>query len=166
MTLILTKDEKKERRKEQCRVSKRKWYAGNKEIAKERVKEWQGRDPVKHKLRQQKYRNSHPDKLWIGMVKQRAKEKGIPFTISEDDIVIPRYCPILGIPLFRIGKIATANSPSIDKIVPELGYIPGNVQVVSKRCNTIKNDATLEELIMLGEWAKLELLEREDKLYA
>ena len=45
-------------------------------------------------------------------------------------------------------------SPSLDQIVPGLGYVKGNVQVISHRANTLKSDGTLEEfkklVIFLG----------------
>lgn len=37
-------------------------------------------------------------------------------------------------------------SLSVDKIVPELGYVRHNVVLVTKRANLIKNDQTLDEL--------------------
>jgi hypothetical protein len=37
-------------------------------------------------------------------------------------------------------------SPELDRIVPSLGYVKGNVLVVSRRANRIKTDATVEEL--------------------
>jgi hypothetical protein len=43
----------------------------------------------------------------------------------------------------------TDNSPSLDKIIPSLGYVRGNVQVISQRANSIKRDATLAELELL-----------------
>lgn len=80
--------------------------------------------------------------------KQRARLKNIPFTITLTDIVIPTHCPILGLELVRNkgGKRALPNSPSLDRINPTLGYVPGNVRVISFRANTIKNDATKEEI--------------------
>lgn len=36
--------------------------------------------------------------------------------------------------------------PSLDRINPDRGYVPGNVQVISFRANTLKNNATREEL--------------------
>lgn len=38
------------------------------------------------------------------------------------------------------------NSPSVDKIIPQLGYVKGNVQIISNRANIMKNDATLEDV--------------------
>ena len=60
---------------------------------------------------------------------------------------------MLGIPLFpNTGGSPCPNSlsPSLDKIKPHLGYVPGNVLVVSHRANMIKHDATPEELSLLA----------------
>lgn len=74
--------------------------------------------------------------------KGRAGRAGIPFSISLSDIIVPDVCPILGVPLVR----GTIYAPSLDRIKAHLGYVPGNVQVISARANVIKNDATVEEL--------------------
>lgn len=80
--------------------------------------------------------------------KTRARKAGLPFTITLDDVVIPTHCPILGIPLFRAkGRGGQAeNSPTLDRVRPELGYVRGNVIVISNRANRIKSDATIKEL--------------------
>ncbi len=87
-------------------------------------------------------------RLWRS-IQNRAKRTGIPFTITPDDIVVPDKCPLLGVPFEETKENPGPNSPSLDKIIPSLGYIPGNVWVVSKRANWIKSDATLEELKMI-----------------
>lgn len=76
-----------------------------------------------------------------------AEKSGIPFSITLEDLLpLPEHCPVLGIPLLFGGLGGTNNSPSIDRIVPSLGYVPGNVIVMSLKANRIKNDATLDEL--------------------
>jgi len=76
----------------------------------------------------------------------RAKKRGVPFDLTVEDIVIPSHCPCLNIPLKKgIGE-RTDNSPSIDCIIPELGYVKTNVQVISWRANHLKSDGTREEL--------------------
>ena len=45
-------------------------------------------------------------------------------------------------------------SCEVDRIVPELGYVEGNVVWLSHRANRIKDDATLEELERIVEWLK------------
>lgn len=63
-------------------------------------------------------------------------------------MVVNTHCPYLGIELTNIysrGRVWT--NPSIDRIDPELGYIPGNVEVISVLANVMKNSATKEQLI-------------------
>lgn len=84
--------------------------------------------------------------------RERAKRGGYACTITVDDIVIPEFCPLLGLKLKRNkGGNVRPNSPSLDKIRPELGYVPGNVWVISHRANNVKSDASLLELQMLVE---------------
>lgn len=67
----------------------------------------------------------------------RAKRKGLEFAIDVSDIKIPETCPVLGIPM---------DCPSLDRIRNEDGYTLDNICVISKRANTLKNNATVEEL--------------------
>jgi hypothetical protein len=81
----------------------------------------------------------------------RAKKKGIPFTISMDDIVIPEVCPLLEIPLVSTNDKRDPRNPSLDQIHPGKGYTLDNIQVISARANWLKADATLQELKTLVE---------------
>lgn len=80
--------------------------------------------------------------------KRRAKRDGLPFSLALDDVPeVPVSCPVLGIPLVpnkKAGPIDT--SPSLDRICPSLGYVAGNVRVISFRANRLRSDATAEEL--------------------
>lgn len=91
-------------------------------------------------------------KYLVRGAKQRASKQKIPFNIDYTDIVIPEYCPLLGIKLVKhlgSGGKKHDDSPSIDRIIPSLGYIKGNVWVISDKANRIKSDATIEELELL-----------------
>ena len=81
----------------------------------------------------------------------RAKRKGIPFTITMEDIVIPEVCPLLEIPLVSTHDKRDPRNPSLDQIRPGKGYTPDNIQVISSRANWLKGDATLTELKTLIE---------------
>lgn len=86
------------------------------------------------------------EKCMWGAAKSRAKRDNLSFNIEISDIIIPDICPILGIKIFHNignGKM-TDNSPVLDKIVPSLGYVKGNVKVISNRANRLKNYLTLE----------------------
>ena len=87
----------------------------------------------------------------LARAKSRAKKNNLPFNIELDDIVIPERCPLLGIKIESTEVRNSPNNPSLDKIIPEKGYIKGNVWVISNRANTLKNDATLQELQTLVE---------------
>ena len=78
--------------------------------------------------------------------KSRAKRKGIPFNLRVCDILIPTHCPVLGIELKANKGHPSYNSPSIDRIIPELGYIQDNIIIVSFKANLMKSDSTIDEL--------------------
>ena len=109
-----------------------------------------------NKLYQREYFKNNREKYLYWQVKGRALRGGLPFNLEPEDLVIPDVCPVLGIPLFRNtgGKRPTANSPSVDRIIPELGYVKGNIQVISQRANVMKNDASPDELSIFAEWLR------------
>ena len=76
---------------------------------------------------------------------RRARKRGIPFALSRTAISVPKSCPVLHIPIIS-GRRRSPNSPSLDKIIPSRGYVPGNVRVISDRANRIKGDRDLEQL--------------------
>lgn len=94
---------------------------------------------------------ANPARSMLASARKRAKKQGLPFDITIEDIKIPPYCPALGIPLVPAASrgAPTPNSPSLDRIKPELGYVKGNVIVVSLRANQIKSNASLEEIKMV-----------------
>lgn len=96
-----------------------------------------GRDPVLRMLRDTRY---------------RAKKRGIAYDLKPEDVAIPAFCPVLGIPLYRNtgGACQSDNSPTIDRIKPERGYVAGNVIVISARANAIKSNATPAELLKVA----------------
>jgi len=78
---------------------------------------------------------------------KRASEKNIPFEIKASDIEIPEVCPILGIKMeIGEGRGPHSSSPSLDRIIPSLGYVKGNILVISMRANKIKSDGSLEDI--------------------
>lgn len=83
--------------------------------------------------------------LWAS-ARSRAAKRDLPFDIEPDDVVVPGYCPVLGLELTPgIGRVHDA-SPTLDRIVPDRGYVKGNVVVISMRANRLKSDASIMEL--------------------
>jgi len=84
-------------------------------------------------------------KLWAA-ARDRHRRRGVPFDLKLGDIEIPERCPVLGIKLEPGTKRFQATSPSIDRLDPAKGYTADNITVMSFRANSLKGDATLEEL--------------------
>ncbi len=82
--------------------------------------------------------------------KTRATKKGLEFSIEPSDIIVPDLCPIFGIKM----EYNTEYSPSIDRTDSSKGYIKGNVEIISSRANTLKNNASKEELEMILKYLK------------
>jgi len=78
--------------------------------------------------------------------KRRANQKNIEFSITEDDIVIPEYCPVTGLKLQRHEKCLRWDSPSLDRIDNSKGYVQGNVAVISNKANMLKKNSTIDEV--------------------
>ena len=162
MTTKLPEDERKRRhaaRRDRWReANKDKYKAG---LAREsaRLKAAREFDPeYKQKINEQtrahyhKVKHEQPERFLLQSAKRRAKAAGIPCTITAKDIFIPEVCPVFGWPLKKNeGKLADT-SPSLDRIDPSLGYVPGNVQVISNKANVMKNNASREQLIKFAEW--------------
>lgn len=93
----------------------------------------------------------------LSSVRRRAKQRGLPYNLTAKYMasITPSHCPVLGIPLMRsTTNGAMSNSPSIDRIIPERGYVEGNVIVVSMLANTIRSTATPEQIMQVGEFYK------------
>lgn len=115
----------------------------------------QGRDKINAYKR--KLNRKNPINYMLQGAKQRAKKLGLPFNLTRDDIIIPEICPIFGYELKISEGLPSAYSPSIDRIVPEKGYVKGNIQIISWRANDIKGNATPEELRKVADYIESHL---------
>lgn len=91
--------------------------------------------------------------------KGRAKRKRVPFDLDLNYLysIITDACPIFKTQFLwqtsGLGKGRTEpNSPSLDRIIPELGYVKGNMVFISHLANKIKTDATEKELYAVADW--------------
>lgn len=101
-----------------------------------------------------KTREEQPELILLYQARGRARRAGIPCTLHSSDIAIPAVCPVLGICLERGNRMRHDGSPTLDRFDPALGYVPGNVSVISHRANRLKSDASLAELEVLVAWMK------------
>lgn len=136
----------------------------NPQKAKERDLRYRLKYAEEIKIKDAKRYERDVKKNMIRRAKHRAKELNLPFNITEKDFDVPELCPILKIPLILgVGKkYMQPDSPSLDRVIPEAGYVKGNIIVICAKANTMKNNATLEEIIAVGEYYK-KLLEEAKK---
>jgi hypothetical protein len=117
-------------------------------------KEKRNLKPELYRQIMKEYLFRNPKKAMLYRAKQRAKLLGIEFSLTETDIKIPKICPVLGIILKNKGSSDRDAAPSLDRINSNLGYIAGNVCVISNRANQIKSNATSSELKAVLDYVK------------
>ncbi len=91
-----------------------------------------------------------PRKRMLARAKHLASKYGVPFDMTIDDITIPKRCPVLGIELQGTAVRRGGRSPSLARLVSSLGYVSGNVLVMSLRANELKADASLDEMVRVA----------------
>lgn len=101
----------------------------------------------------------HPERELLNAARYRAKKNGIDFNLLIDDIFIPDICPVLEIAFFsKRGRLNDRgpcdNSPLLDRIDSNKGYIKGNCCVISHKANRMKQENTLEDLLKIVNYIK------------
>lgn len=97
--------------------------------------------------------------FWALRIKRANKERR---KISYEQMLSLKTdrCPLLGIEItydLYAGQIVPDNYATLDKIDPNKGYVMGNIQILSHRANTLKNNSTIEELeLLLRNWKKIQ----------
>lgn len=108
---------------------------------------------VCHHASARQWEAANPQRKIFYSKRGRAKLAGIPFELRFEDINWPDVCPVLGMALdYSRGTKGGVqdNSPSFDRLNPKLGYVHGNVIIVSNLANRIKTDATPEQLMRVA----------------
>lgn len=93
-------------------------------------------------------------KQMLANAKFRANRDGLPFNIDISDFDIPELCPVLSLPLKSNKGKQEDNSPTLDRVVCHLGYVSGNVRVISHKANKFKSNASLHELWKVSEYVE------------
>lgn len=154
-----------EERKVAQYAAHKRWREKNKEYLKEKQKEWHQLPRIKERYadHQRRWRQENPERSkeidnlsytktkqhnqvsrMLSAAKARAKLGGLEFNITHEDIVIPEYCPILTD--IKLERHSHRTRPELDRRDNSLGYVKGNVLVISGRANRLKSDASVAEL--------------------
>jgi hypothetical protein len=114
-------------------------------------------------------------KRWFGSKRARCKAAGTEFTIEPTDIPgvkirkyknyqnrwsweaikYPKVCSVFSVELDWDAHICNNNSPSLDRVNPTKGYVPGNVMLISNKANRMKQNMYLKELKIFEEYILL-----------
>jgi hypothetical protein len=133
-------------RREQCRVNTARWRR-NKPAA-----------PGVTAAKFAAWHSANPEKSLLQNARRRARRKGIAFDLLYTDLMpLPTYCPVLGVKLaYGPGRgrklYDNGSAASLDRIHNSLGYIKGNVIVISLRANLLKGQATIAELRKIADF--------------
>jgi hypothetical protein len=140
------------------------WKRG--EICEERGYFWEymravRNDGMQTMIFQKDFSLYHRERIKTIFMKRRifANKNRLPFNITWQYLhqIFPKdfRCPVLGMKMVWTGTRNGQNNPSLDRKVPDLGYVKGNVAWISYRANQIKNDATIEELEKIIDYSKM-----------
>lgn len=132
-----------------CKVCRYAYHKSRKTTINEKRKEkMKVNSEHRNKILEQK-RKSHKNNLeraLLNRAKARAIKWNLEFNITIEDIIIPKKCPILNIDIIPGSKGDYMNTPSLDRINNNLGYVKENIAVISMLANSMKNAASIELL--------------------
>lgn len=135
-------------------ASDRRWKAKNRDAATQYARKYRIENREKFLAGCRASKEKAPKKYLVLSAKMRARKKEIEFSITENDIEIPDVCPVFGTPLRACPEKRSMDSPSIDRIDNDKGYVPGNVAVISYKANMIKSIGTAEDHEAVAKWMR------------
>jgi len=135
---------RKNYRKSEKREHTKKCISERKEHYKHLNDEWRKNNPDYQK----KWTKKCPESQLLRSARNRAKQKNMECTITQNDIHIPKICPVFKVPFVK----GTEYAPSLDRIDNTKGYTPENIVVVSRKANVMKNNGSVQDLKMLVEY--------------
>lgn len=135
------------------RENARRWRLNHPEKAKTSVLRWREQNKDRSREAGRNWRRANIVRNLYTDAKSRAKKRGIEFSIALADIPeMGELCPVFGRPFIISADGRCDDSPSLDRIRSDQGYVPGNVWIIGYRANRVKNDATADEHEMIA-WA-------------
>ena len=124
----------------------RKWYTkrGEPERAKRREqgRRWRAANPLEAKVKQ----------MW-NAARTRARNADLPFDLTcewVEERLLRGYCEMTEIEFVHTGRPAGPKAPSIDRVVPVVGYVMSNCRMICMAVNAARGswgDAAVREIL-------------------
>ena len=96
---------------------------------------------------------------YLKNARSRARRDNVPFSLTKEYLlsIATDECPVFHTPfewgVSGLGKgHMKDNCPTLDRILPELGYVEGNVAFISHRANRLKDNGTMQEHYDIADW--------------
>lgn len=124
----------------------KKYYEDNIEKMRECSRKYHKANTEKVRERKRKYHKANQFKMSILKLKNRSRKKAIPFDLDIEHLeqlweICEGICPMTGVPMLKMSEKGRDQFVmSVDRIIPEKGYIKGNVRLVSLWYNVARSN--------------------------
>lgn len=93
-----------------------------------------------------RYRQKYPEKKLVENARRRCQRTATPCTITPADVKALLdagwECAYCGIQVGSYTGGTRPTSVTLDRVLPDLGYVPGNVVLACHACNCAKSEHT------------------------
>ena len=103
----------------------------------------------------QRRKERNPIHIYFVAKRSECKQKGFRFDLTEQYLqdIWTDFCPIFHTPMvIGTGGRGDGYNSHLDRIIPEVGYVKGNVAWISGRANRIKYNASVKDLRDIADW--------------
>jgi|SRR5882672_64103 len=143
-------------RKPETIAYRKEWAKKNPEKRRESTRRWRMQHPQKWAEIERNWKRKNPFSNAVKELAKGAKKSGTPIDREYcRSLTVPTVCPVLGTPIrFAVGEgfRPMHETASFDRVDNNLGYIRGNVCIVSRLANTMKSCATPAQLLAFSAW--------------
>lgn len=60
--------------------------------------------------------------------------------------------------LTKGSNVVCNESPTLDRLIPEIGYVKNNIAIISNKANRIKNNGSSSDHRKIAEWMETQIL--------
>ncbi len=106
-------------------------------------------------IRRKEYRNKRTKQPWAQLLvnsRVRASQRNLPFALTREwaEKNWTGHCALSGLPFTLGTREHYPDSPSIDRIKPELGYTPDNCRFILFAVNSLRGNGTDEQMLRIA----------------